>query len=87
MMFSNFTKAEVKQIQNINGTRATHRALRCAPWSSQQRILVRFPGFWQSVGSHECATTPTKLKHLICTQLNLQVKLEQLNLSKTYMST
>jgi hypothetical protein len=36
-----------------------------------------------TVRPHKLTTTPAVLKYLLCTQLNLQVKYEQLKLSKT----
>jgi hypothetical protein len=50
-------------------------------------VPVGLPVFRQSIGPHELATAPTKFRHLLCTHLNLQTKLEQLKLNKTYLLT
>jgi hypothetical protein len=52
------------------------------PWSSWRQVAGDFPIRGLTVGPHEHATMPAELRHLLCTQLNLEAKLGQLKHSK-----
>jgi hypothetical protein len=54
------------------------------PWSSRRQDPGDLLVLGWSARPNELAIAPTVLRHLLYTQLNLQIKLEQLKLSKTY---
>jgi hypothetical protein len=75
-------------IQQTQQYKGPHRALGCQDLggSSKLQLPIDLPIFRRDAGPHKFAAAPAILGHL-CTQLILQVKIEQLKLSKTDPST